>query len=174
MKSKKKSYTIHKSKKSQSDKNLSAGDNLRRNLERTTYRVDSVKTLNGIEFICDTRSTDLLSTRDTFKYIEKPIVWISGKPLHERDYSLLENYLTHKIKAIVVYGGPSEDMQQKLGSFIESFDSKITLADTVKAAYEVAKEGDAVVYSPSCAVKDDYLNYVDRGKDFLRIIETLN
>jgi len=147
---------------------------LRRNLKRTTYRVDSVKTLNGVEFICDTRATDLLSTRDTFKYLEKPIVWISGKPQHERDYSLLENYLTHKIKAIVIYGGPSDDMENKLAQFVESFDSKTTLKEAVTAAHSVAKKGDVIVYSPSCAVKDDYLNYVDRGKDFLRIIETLN
>lgn len=173
MKSKKKTYTIHKSKKSQSDKTLSAGENLRRNLERTTYRVDSVATVRGVEFICDTRSADLLSTRDTFKYLEKPIIWISGRPKHERDYSLLENYLTHKIKAIVVYGGQSEDMENKLESFIQSFDSKTTLEEAVKAAVKVAKDGDVVVFSPSCAVKDDYLNYVDRGKDFIRIVEKL-
>ena len=169
----KKSYTIHKSKKSQTDKNLSASDNLRRNLERTTYRVDSVRTVKDVEFVCDSRSSDLLSTRDSFKYLEKPIIWISGKAKHERDYSLIEAYLINKIKGIVIYGVNGEEASAVLTKFVKSLKVKVTLAEAVNAAYKMAGKGDVVLYSPSCAVKDDYLNYVDRGKDFIRMVKEL-
>lgn len=169
----KKSYTIHKSKKSQSDKSLSAGDNLRRNLERTTYRVDSVATIKEVEYVCDSRAADLLSTRDSFKFLEKPIIWISGKAKHERDYSLIEAYLINKIKGIVIYGVNGEEANTTLTQFVKLVKAKVTLAEAVNEAYKMATKGDVVLYSPSCAVKDDYLNYVDRGKDFIRIVKKI-
>lgn len=169
----KKSYTIHKSKKSQTDKTLSASDNLRRNLERTTYRVDTVATVKDVEFVCDSRSADLLSTRDSFKYLEKPIIWISGKAKHERDYSLIEAYLINKIKGVVIYGLNGEDANTVLTTIVKAVKVKESLAEAVNAAYKMAAKGDVVLYSPSCAVKDEYLNYVDRGKDFIRMVNDL-
>ncbi|NEN22977.1 hypothetical protein G3O08_05620 [Cryomorpha ignava] len=169
----KKSYTIHKSKKSQTDKTLSASDNLRRNLERTTYRVDSVVIVKDVEFVCDSRSADLLSTRDSFKFLEKPIIWISGKAKHERDYSLIEAYLNNKIKGVVIYGVNGEETSAVLNKFVKGVKVKETLVEAVNAAYKMAEKGDVVLYSPSCAVKDEYLNYVDRGLEFIRIVKDL-
>src|SRR5690554_1262352 len=169
----KKTYTIHKSKISQAEKDLTASESLRRNLDKTSYRVDTIDTIKGVEFICDTRAVDLLSARDTFKYIEKPIVWISGKPNHERDYSLIEIYLVEKLRGIVVYGNNGVESRNKLTGFVEHFEAVTTLAEAVHAAFNMANKNDAVVYSPSCAVNDGYLNYVDRGTDFKRIIKGL-
>ena len=172
-KDEKKTYTIHKSKVSQAEKDLTASESLRRNLKKTSYRVDTVETINGVEFICDTRATDLLSSRDTFKFIEKPMVWISGKPKHERDFSLIEIYLIEKLRGIVVYGNNGVDSRNKLSGFVEHFDVTTTLAEAVHAAVEMANKGDVVVYSPSCVVNDGYLNYVDRGTEFKRIVKEL-
>ncbi len=173
MKKAKKSYTIHRSKKSQADKDLAASETLRKNLIELTYRVVSVATISGVEFICDSRSADLLSTRDTFKFIDKPMVWISAKAKHDRDYSLIEEYVEKKVKGIVVYGEPCEDMQQKLEGYVEKFISKPTLAEAIKAAFKIASNSDAVVYSPSCVVDDGFLTYVDRGKEFIRTVKEL-
>lgn len=172
-KEEKRTYTIHKSKVSQSEKDLTASDSLRKNLDKTSYRVDVVDTINGVEFICDTRATDLLSARDTFKYIEKPMVWISGKPKNERDYSLIEIYLVEKLRGIVAYGISGVDSRNKLSEFVEHFEVKTTLAEAVHAAFKMANKGDVIVYSPSCLVDDGYLNYVDRGTDFKRIVKEL-
>ena len=169
----KRSYTIHKSKVSQSEKDLTASDSLRRNLERTSYRVDTIDTINEVEFVCDTRATDLLSARDTFKYMVKPVVWISGKAKHERDYSLIEIYLVEKLRGIVAYGNTGVDSRNKLSEFVEYFEVKTTLTEAVHAAYKMANKGDAVVFSPSCVVDDGYLNYVDRGTEFKRIVKEL-
>lgn len=170
MKKQRKSYTIHKSKISQAEKDLSASESLKRNLEQTVYRVDSVATINQIEFICDTRAKDLLSTRDTFKYIEKPIVWISAKPKHERDYSLIEIYLEKKLRGIVMYGMNGVDSRNKLSDFVEHFEVETLLVDAVKTAQRIAVAGDAVVLSPSCMAHDEYINYVDRGNAFKQIV----
>lgn len=173
-KDKARTYTIHKSKISQSEKDLTARESLRRNLDDTSYRVDTIDTINGVKFICDTRVTDLLSARDTFKYVEEPMVWISGKPKHERDYSLIKIYLVEKLRGIVVYGNTGVDSRNKLSGYVEHFEVKTTLAEAVRAAFDMTNKGDAVVYSPSCKVDDGYLNYVDRGTEFKKIVKELN
>lgn len=173
MKKQKRTYTIHKSKISQAEKDLTASESLRRNLEQTPYRVDTIATINDVEFICDTKAKDLLSTRDTFKYIEKPIVWISAKPKHERDYSLIEIYLEKKLRGIVIYGSHGVDGRSKLSQFVEKFEVEANLEDAVIKAQNMAKSGDAVVLSPSCMAHDGYVNYIDRGKAFKQIVINL-
>lgn len=170
----KKSYTIHKSKEAQIDRSLSARLGLRRSLEKTTCRVDSLGELNGAEYICDTRAVDLLATRDTFKYIEKPIIWISATVSIRRDYSLLEKYVEYKVKAIVTYGLHSADMESKLKGLVTTFESIDTLEEAVQKAATMAQKGDAIVYSPSCKPHDDYQNYYDRSNVFKHIFEYLN
>lgn len=173
MEEERKTYTIHKSKESQNDRSLSAGQKLRKNLENTPYRVDTVAVYHGVEYVCDTRASDLLATRDTFKYISKPMVWISATTHLERDYSLLEKYVGKKVRAIVTYGHESTDMRRKLEELVEEFKAETTLDTAVQTASVIAKSGDAVVFSPSCKPLDGYTNYFDRGNAFKIIIEQL-
>ena len=138
----KKSYTIHKSKESQIDKELAASAGLRRNLRKRVYRVVSLGDVNGVEFICDTKAVDLFATRDTFKFLVKPMVWLSATASHERDYSLLEKYLDKKGKAIVAYGENCADMQAKLSNFVEKFDLQChNWMRLSKSALKYAKKG---------------------------------
>lgn len=169
----KKSYTIHKSKESQIDRELTARAGLRRNLEKTSHRVDSLGEIKGVEFICDTKALDLLATRDTFKFLSKPVVWLSATASHERDYSLLEKYLSKKVKAIVAYGENCADMQAKLSRFVSHFATAMNLEEAVAEANKFATKGDVLVYSPSCVAQDDFVNFIDRGNAFKRIFEEL-
>lgn len=173
MKKKRRSYTIHKSKISQAEKDLTASEALRRNLEDTPYRIDTISLLKDVEYICDSKSEDLLSTRDTFKYIQKPIVWISAKPKYERDYSLLEVYLENKLRGVVMYGLQGVDSKNKLIEFVKRFEIVTLLEDAVLTARVMAQKGDAVVLSPSCVAYDGYANYVDRGNAFIKIVTEL-
>ncbi len=168
-----KSYTIHKSKKSQSDRFMEARESLRRALESTSHRLEKVAEIDDVEFVSDTRSTDLLSTRDTFKCVLRPIVWIAGTTSHERDYSLLEKYVKYKVKNIILYGGNGEDMRQKLDAYVDSFHIEDGLEAAVALAFEKSSPGDAVIYSPSCAAVDDFLDFSDRGSAFKRIVKQL-
>lgn len=168
-----KSYTIHKSKKSQVDVKLTARESLKNNLASTSHRLDLVKELGGVEFICDTKATDLLSTRDSFKCIDKPIVWLAATTEHDRDYALIEKYVKKKVKAVVVYGGPGDDMKRKLGANVEKFGSKPKLGEAIELAYLYAEKGDVVIFSPSCKTEDEYNNYSDRGVAFTRSVNEL-
>lgn len=166
-----KSYSIHKSKKSQVDRIMEARESLRKNLEDTAHRLERVLEYQGVEYISDTRSTDLLSTRDTFKCTLKPIIWLAGSTAHERDYSLLEKYVKYKIKSIVVYGPGAEDMTQKLKHLVESIFSESDLETAVRKSSKIAKKGDVIIFSPSCIIKDQYENFAQRGRAFKQIVK---
>lgn len=166
-----KSYSIHKSKKSQVDRIMEARESLRKNLESTAHRLERVLEYEGVEYISDTRSTDLLSTRDTFKCTMKPIIWLAGSTAHERDYSLLEKYVKYKIKSIVVYGLGAEDMKSKLKNLVEGITTAESLEDAVSKSIEIAKNGDVVIFSPSCGLKDQYEDFAQRGLAFKQILK---
>jgi UDP-N-acetylmuramoylalanine--D-glutamate ligase len=169
----KKSYTIHTSKKSQVDKDLHASPSLLKLLKKTPHRLDFIEEIKGVEFMCDARSADLLSTRDTFKCIEKPIIWLSATTSHDRDYALIEKYVKYKVKAVVVYGGAGTDMNHKLSGMLEDFKSAETLPEATKTAYGMASEGDCVLFSPSCVAQDDYRNFVDRAAVFTQTVREI-
>lgn len=169
----KRTYTIHKSKANQDDRKLMARPGLRRNLDKTSCRVETIGELNGVVFINDSRAEDLLATRDTFKYIMKPMVWIAATSHLERDYALLEKFLEHKVKAIVTYGANFNDMQGKLMRFVDEFKRSEKLEEALALAAGIAVKDDAIVYSPSCKARDGYVNFYDRGNAFKRFLEEL-
>ncbi len=166
-------YTIHKSKKSLADRFMTARESLRRTLEDTAHRLEVVREVSGVEFLNDARSSDLLSTRDSFKCLQKPIVWLAATTPHERDYALIEKYVKYKIKAIVTYGSNGEDMRYKLEDFVENFDAGRSLEEAVVLAYKTALPGDVVIFSPSCVPSDDYRNFAERGMAYLQYTNNL-
>ena len=166
-------FTIHKSKQSLVDRYLSARASLRRSLEETPHRMEFAGTVNGVECINDSRSEDLLSTRDSFKCIATPIVWIALAPAHERDYALLEQYFRHKVKAIVVTGVNADDLRLKLEPWVDQIVAARSLEDGLKLALRFANETDTVLYSPGCQQGDGHENYVQRGQAFKELVEKL-
>ncbi len=168
-----KSYTIHKSKKSQVDIKLTARESLKNSIASTSHRIDFVREISNVEFLCDTKSTDLLSTRDSFKCVSRPIIWLAATTQHDRDYALIEKYVRFKVRSVVVYDGAGEDMKRKLIEDLDQFESRSTLEQAIQTAYKIASPGDVVIYSPSCMVEDDYNNYSDRGIAFTRCVGQL-
>jgi len=168
-----KSYTIHQGKQSQTTASPLAYEKLRRNLDGISYRMETVGVVDGIEFINDTKAVDLLSTRDSFKCLEKPTVWLTTTTPFDRDFALIESLIEESIEAIVVYGIETADMRIKLEDFVEEFTCVIDLREAVKKCFELAKPDRAVIYSPSCVVDDGYLNFVERSRAFQKYITDL-
>jgi len=170
MDQKKSTYTIHKSKKSLVDRGHTASEKLRKLLEETEYRIDPVGDKAGVQFVNDSRAIDLLSTRDTLKCLNKPLLWIAAAPAHDRDYALIKKHVKYKVKQIIVYGQSADFMKSKLGPLVDKFHVVPDLPSAVKLSAEVAIKGDTVVFSPACAPDDEYRNYVDRGRAFKQFV----
>jgi UDP-N-acetylmuramoylalanine--D-glutamate ligase len=168
-----KSYTIHKGKKSSVRFSEEAVERMCDKLQKTAYRMDSVRILNDVEFVSDTRALDLLSTRDSFQCLRSSAVWLTTTTTHERDFALIEEFVDKKIKAIVVYGAKALDMRDQLGKLVDAFLTVADLSEAVAESFGLAQANDQVIYSPGCVVDDGYANFVDRGRAFAEYVKQL-
>lgn len=167
-------YTIHKGKESQIKTTVSTLDRLRKSLGEISYRMDSVRELAGVNFVNDSRAVDLLATRDSFKCLAGPTIWLTTTTAYDRDFELIEKYIRKSIKAIVVYGIAADDMRSKLEKYVETFITVPDLSTAVKESFKLALTDDTVIYSPSCVAIDGYLNFVDRGQAFEKFVNELD
>lgn len=140
--------------------------------ENLEHRMESVATVRGVEFVNDSKATNVNSTWYALESMTKPTVLILGGVDKGNDYNLLKELVQEKVKAIVCMGVDNTKIH-------EGFGDGVTLVDTgsaenaVKAAYELAQPGDVVLLSPACASFDLFKNYEDRGKQFKDAVKAL-
>lgn len=140
--------------------------------ENLEHRMEAVATVRGVEFINDSKATNVNSTWFALESMTKPTILILGGVDKGNDYSLLEELVTEKVKAIVCMGVDNKKIH-------EAFEGKVKLVDTdnaidaVQACYSLAVPGDVVLLSPACASFDLFKNYEDRGKQFKEAVMNL-
>lgn len=140
--------------------------------ENLEHRMESVATVRGVEFINDSKATNVNSTWFALESMTKTTVLILGGVDKGNDYSLLKELVKEKVKAIVCMGVDNSKIH-------EAFDSEAKLVDTgsaenaVLAAYQLSAPGDVVLLSPACASFDLFKNYEDRGKQFKEAVRNL-
>jgi UDP-N-acetylmuramoylalanine--D-glutamate ligase len=136
------------------------------------HRMEKVLTIRGVEFINDSKATNVNSTWYALESMTKPTVLILGGIDKGNDYSLIKELVKEKVKAIVCMGVDNKKIH-------EAFDGKIQLVDTgsaenaVQTAFSLSTVGDAVLLSPACASFDLFNNYEDRGKQFKEAVKNL-
>jgi UDP-N-acetylmuramoylalanine--D-glutamate ligase len=129
------------------------------------HRMESVATIRGIEFVNDSKATNLNSVWYALETIKKKVILILGGVDKGNDYNEIKDLVQEKVKAIVCLGVDN----QAIHSF---FDGMLPIVDTtttdeaVKQAYALADKGDCVLLSPACASFDLFKNYEDRGAQF--------
>jgi UDP-N-acetylmuramoylalanine--D-glutamate ligase len=141
--------------------------------EGVEHRLEKVLKINGVQYINDSKATNINSTYYALDSVKTPTVWIVGGVDKGNDYDQLLPLVNEKVKAIVCLG---EDNKK----IIETFQNVIPLivetkgADVaVKVAYKIAEKGDTVLLSPACASFDLFENYEDRGRQFKEAVRKL-
>ncbi|HEX8316598.1 MAG TPA: UDP-N-acetylmuramoyl-L-alanine--D-glutamate ligase [Flavisolibacter sp.] len=140
--------------------------------ENLEHRMESVATVRGVEFLNDSKATNVNSTWYALESMTKPTVLILGGVDKGNDYSLIMDLIKEKVKAIVCMGTDNSKIHA-------AFDGVVKLIDTgsaenaVQAAFEAATPGDVVLLSPACASFDLFKNYEDRGKQFKDAVKSL-
>ena len=140
--------------------------------ENLEHRMEAVATVRGVDFVNDSKATNVNSTWYALESMTKPTVLILGGIDKGNDYTTLEELVAEKVKAIVCMGTDNSKIHQ-------FFDGKIKLVDTasadaaVKAAFALSQPGDVVLLSPACASFDLFKNYEDRGKQFKDAVKAL-
>lgn len=137
------------------------------------HRLERFLKVHGIEFINDSKATNVNSTWYALESILKPIVWIAGGIDKGNDYSMLESLVKEKVKAIVCLGKDNAKLHAAFEGVVKNVVDASSMEEAVKAAYYLARNGDSVLLSPACASFDLFENYEDRGNQFKEQVRNL-
>jgi len=137
------------------------------------HRLEKVLKINHVEYINDSKATNVNATFYALDGIKKPIIWIAGGVDKGNDYSELMPLIREKVKAIICLGVDNSKLIDAFGNVIDLMVETYSMEEAVKVAYKVAERGDAVLLSPACASFDLFRNYEDRGDQFKTAIKNL-
>jgi UDP-N-acetylmuramoylalanine--D-glutamate ligase len=130
------------------------------------HRLERFLKVHGIEFINDSKATNVNSTWYALESMTHPVVWIAGGIDKGNDYSMLLDLVRDKVKAIVCLGVDNSKIHKAFGGIIKNIVDTSSMVEAVKSAYYLARNGDIVLLSPACASFDLFENYEDRGQQF--------
>ena len=141
-----------------------------KNLE---HRMSTVGTIKGVEFINDSKATNVNSTWYALESMTKPVILILGGVDKGNDYSFIKDLVREKVKAIVCMGIDNTKIHAAFGEEVQLIVNTESAKDAVQAAFHFADKGDVVLLSPACASFDLFKNYEDRGMQFIEAVKDL-
>ena len=143
------------------------------NFHSLEHRMEFVATVKGVDFINDSKATNVNSTWYALESMQKPTILILGGVDKGNDYALVADLVKDKVKAIVCMGTDNakliEYFKDKVAQIIEVDSAK----KAVNASFKLAEKGDVVLLSPACASFDLFKNYEDRGHQFKESVKAL-
>ena len=137
------------------------------------HRLEHVARIQDIEFINDSKATNVNSAWYALESITTPIVWIAGGVDKGNDYSILKNLVREKVRAIVCLGTDNGKLHEAFDDCVEIIVNTNSAAEAAEVSYHLAKKGDTVLLSPACASFDLFKNYEDRGDQFKAAVKEL-
>jgi len=137
------------------------------------HRLEPVITVCGINFINDSKGTNVNSTWYALECMETDVVWIAGGIDMGNDYSELYNIVRQKVKAIVCLGRDNRKIIEAFSDKVPTIVEAYSMEEAVRSSYYLAKKGQTVLLSPACASFDLFNNYEDRGRQFKQAVRNL-
>lgn len=134
--------------------------------EGAEHRLEKVLRINGVQYINDSKATNVNATFYALECMEVPTVWILGGVDKGNDYLDLMPLVREKVKAIVCLGVDNSKIIQSFDGVVDTIVETRGAEEAVKVAYKLAQKGDAVLLSPACASFDLFESYEDRGRQF--------
>ncbi len=130
------------------------------------HRLEPVGTIQGVEFVNDSKATNVDSVIYALGSYEKPLIWIAGGIDKGNDYNLIREEVEKKVKMLICLGKDNEKLKKYFGKVIPKIVETQSVKEVVKIAMDFALKGDVVLLSPACASFDLFNNYEDRGNQF--------
>ncbi len=137
------------------------------------HRLEKVLKINHVQYINDSKATNINAAYYALEGIKKPIVWIVGGVDKGNDYPELMPLVREKVKAIICLGVDNTKLMETFGNVVDIMEQTMSMDEAVKMAYKMATRGDTVLLSPACASFDLFDNYEDRGNQFKKAIQKL-
>ncbi len=140
--------------------------------EAIEHRMETIANIRGIQFVNDSKATNLNSVWYALETMTAPTVLILGGVDKGNNYNEIKELVQEKVKAIVCLGVDNSSIHNFFDGMVEIIDTN-NMEDAVHAAYALADKGDCVLLSPACASFDLFKNYIDRGDQFERAVKAL-
>jgi UDP-N-acetylmuramoylalanine--D-glutamate ligase len=137
------------------------------------HRLELVASINGVDFINDSKATNVDAVVYALGSYTKPLIWIAGGVDKGNDYSLIESIVKQKVKALICLGKENQKLKEAFGNFVAVIQETQDVNALVRMALSLAQPGDVVLLSPACASFDLFKNYEDRGDQFRTAVLTL-
>ena len=141
--------------------------------QNADHRMQYIANIGGVEYINDSKATNVNSTYFALDSIRKPIVWIVGGRDKGNDYSSLNDLVQNRVKAIVCLGLDNQKIVQHFGKMVSTIIQTYSAQEAVEQAQKLANLGDVVLLSPACASYDLFEDYEERGNRFIDAVNQL-
>jgi UDP-N-acetylmuramoylalanine--D-glutamate ligase len=151
-------------------------DNIRRSLsdfKGVEHRLEKVAHVRGVEYINDSKATNVNSTWYALQSMKTPTVLILGGTDKGNDYREIEELVLNKARALIFLGVDNSKLHDFFDGKVEIIQDARSMEEAISQAYEIAQKGDTVLLSPCCASFDLFQNYEDRGKQFKDCVRKL-
>ena len=143
------------------------------NFQGVEHRLEQVLKINKVQYINDSKATNVNATYFALESMDAPTVWIVGGVDKGNDYTELFQFVNEKVKAIICLGKDNVKLMQNFSSMVDIIVETEYMSEAVKIAYKIAESGDNVLLSPACASFDLFENYEDRGRQFKDAVRNL-
>lgn len=142
--------------------------------QNADHRLQLVRELNDVQFIDDSKATNVEAAWYALDGIKRPIIWIAGGTDKGNDYAPIQPLAEQKVKALVCLGVDNAKLRAAFETKVPHLAETQSMADAVQRAAALASPGDVVLLSPCCASFDLFKNYEDRGRQFAAAVQALN
>ncbi len=143
------------------------------NFQGVEHRLEKVLTIKGVEYINDSKATNVDSAWYALESMKTPVIWIVGGTDKGNDYTPLYNFVKDKVKAIICLGVDNKKLHENFEDKVDLMIDVDSAKKAVEEAYKLAIPGDTVLLSPCCASFDLFKNYEDRGRQFKEAVRNL-
>ncbi len=142
-------------------------------IKNIEHRLEHVAKISGVEYINDSKATNVNSTWYALESVSTEVVLILGGVDKGNDYEMLKDLVKSKVKAIVCLGKDNKRIHEAFEDDVDIIVNTFSAHEAVQMAYYLAKKGDTVLLSPACASFDLFTSYEDRGNQFKKAVKEL-
>ena len=143
------------------------------NFQGVEHRLEHVLKINKVQYINDSKATNVNATYYALESMEAPTIWIVGGVDKGNDYKELFPFVNEKVKAIICLGVDNSKLYRTFQGMVDIMVETQFMTEAIKIAYKIAESGDNVLLSPACASFDLFDNYEDRGRQFKEAVRKL-
>ncbi len=143
------------------------------NFQGAEHRLEKVLKIQNVQYINDSKATNVNATFFALDSMKTPTVWIVGGVDKGNDYDELMSLVREKVKGIVCLGVDNEKLFKTFNGVVDVMIETTSMTEAVKIAQKMAEKGDSVLLSPCCASFDLFENYEDRGRQFKNAVHNL-